>query len=554
MTVHREVWVGVAIAVLSSTASCGNGGSGASVDASTDGSSAADAKVGTTRDAGDGSVVSPAISDLVVTPNPNSVLSATLTFTTNVPTTASVLVTNTSDGGAANSFTIGPTTTPATSYSLHVLGMRAQSHFVISVNARDAASRLATGATTFTTGALPAVIPPITVVTNDPTKTSPGFTLMPIWRWDGSIASMDPARSPIVAVDAEGQVVWYYVPGAYVLATKKLPNGDIVFIAGDQGWTEIDMMGGVVRSYTAAQMGLDSLHHDITLEASSDFLGLTSELRTISGYPTPDGGTAAYAVVGDVVLEFDADGGILNRWHEFDMLDPMRKGNVSQFNGPLWNTVYPDAGSTKDWTHTNTVFPDDRDGTIIVSSRTQSWIIKFNRNDGGKPTIVWRLGEGGDFALTNANETFQYGQHAVNLLANGNLMMFDDGNARPAADGGVNPFSRALEYSIDTTKMTATIVWQYEETPAFFSPFLGSSYLLPNGNVLICAGGLFDDLSKATANPTNIKYARIMEVTHDPVPTKVLEYTIRQELGSDPSDPTFSGYSVFRAIRIPSLY
>jgi arylsulfate sulfotransferase len=257
--------------------------------------------------------------------------------------------------------------------------------------------------------------------------------------------------------------------------------------------------------------------------------------------------------VGDAVVEFDPDGGVLNQWHAFDVLDPMREGDQGEFNNPYWIERYPEAGALKDWTHSNAVVPDDRDGTIVVSSRTQNWVWKFNRNDGGTPTVVWKLGQGGDFTLTNANETFQYGQHGLNILPNGNLMMFDNGNNRPAADGGINPFSRALEYSLDTTNMTATIVWQYQESPPFYAPFLGSSYLLDNGDVLLCAS-LVDDPTQQAPSPTNLKYARIMEVTHDAAPTKVLEYEIRQELGSVPSDATFSGYSVYRATRVPSLY
>jgi hypothetical protein len=565
MKVYRAACWAAALAALSWTLpwtlpwtlGCGSSGNGST----SGGDGGRDAVSSTMADAtqdGPGGVL--VISNLVITPNPKSILSATLSFTTNVPTTASVQVTNTSDGGASNSFTIGPTTAPTTTYSLMVLGMRAQSSFVLTVTAKDSASHVAMATTTFTTGSLPSFIPPIKVVTNDPTKTSPGFTLLSIWQWDGVISNLDPAFSPLVALDAEGQVVWYYLDTTATGADapncpKKLANGDLVYLIGEDGWAEIDMMGNTVRSYTAASMGLDTVHHEISPELSSDYLSLSTELRKISGYPTADGGTATYPIVGDVIAEFNpGDGGVLNRWHAFDILNPMREGAVNAFNFPFWNGRYADAGSTKDWSHGNGVFPDNRDGTIVFSSRTQSWIVKFNRNDGGTASVVWRLGAGGDFMLTNANETFQYGQHGVNLLSNGHLMMFDNGNNRPAADGGVNLFSRALEYSLDTTAMTATIVWQYAESPPIFSQFIGSSFLLDNGDVLLCYGGLVDDLSLPLENPKSLKYARVMEVTHDASPTKVLEYEVRAELNSKPSTPTFAGYSVYRATRLTSLY
>ncbi len=144
----------------------------------------------------------------------------------------------------------------------------------------------------------------------------------------------------------------------------------------------------------------------------------------------------------------------------------------------------------------------------------------------------------------------------MNVLPNGHLLMMDNGNERPAPDGGVLAvaFSRALEYSLDTTNTQATIVWQYQETPELFTPFVGNAQLLPNGNVLVCFGGLMDNVASTVSDPTNLKWARIVEVTHDAVPAKVADFDIRQELDSVPSVPAFSGYTVYRATRIPSLY
>ncbi len=548
---------------------------------------------------GPGEAARPLISALRIVANPNNVLSATLTFTTNVPTTTSVRVTNTSEGGADNTFSIGPTTQPVTSHSVDVLGMRATSRFEMKITATDQDSNVATSTATFVTPALPAALAPITVVTNDPTKTSPGFTLFTVWRWDFTpIANIDSSIAQILALDAQGHVVWYYLPAnprpdSYPSAPEKLHNGDLVFVTGDGGWTEIDEMGNVIRAYTGPKItaGRDvaprgvlgslasaiatewrqlfgpkeavahpalmdiALHHEITPEANDTrYLSLSTELRRVPGFPTAGGATTTFPVVGDVIAEFDPNGHVLHQWSAFDMLDPHREGNTTFFNTPFWNGRYRDVGPTKDWTHGNSVIEDTRDGTIVTSSRTQNWVYKFARAEGAAPRVVWRLGEGGDFALTNGNDTFQYGQHAISILPNGHLMMFDNGDNRPLVPGGPTvPYSRALEFSLDTTKMQATIAWQYEETPPFYSQFLGSSYLLPNGNVLVCDGG--ETVTSALpTDPANLKFARIMEVTHDAKPTKVLEYDIREELHSHPANPNFSGYSVYRATRIPSLY
>jgi hypothetical protein len=52
----------------------------------------------------------------------------------------------------------------------------------------------------------------------------------------------------------------------------------------------------------------------------------------------------------------------------------------------------------------------------------------------------------------------------------------------------------------------------------------------------------------------NRKFARVMEVTHTTPAAKVAEFDVDVPFGAYPQDPTFSGFSVYRAVRIPSLY
>ncbi len=504
----------------------------------------------------------PAIANLMLEANPNNLLSGTLTFTTDQPTTDQVQVVNLEDGGASNSFSIPLAgMTPTTFHRIPVLGLRASSRFRIDVETTSAVSRKATASLAYTTGALPPAIPPISVVTNDKTRTSPGYTMMDLWLWDATqpFATPDPSRSSVIIVDADGEVVWYAMSPACCTPTdaRKLPNGDITFLgwgrnSGQAVWEEIDMMGNVVFDVSANEMGLDFISHEIFPEPGTEnFLSLTPQLRSIPGYPTADGGTTTYAVVGDAVVEVGADASVIHEWSTFDMFDPHYEGTRSEFNFPTWNFLYADAGKPKDWTHGNSVVVDPASNDIVASSRTLSWIFKFDRNDGGPPRLLWRLGPGGDFALTNANDGFQYNQHCATVLPNGNIMAFDDGDGRPNDAGFAGLYSRAVEFSLDTTKMQATIVWQYRESPPFYSPYVGSSYLLPNGNVLVDDGADLADHLGQTDDPTNLKYARIMEVTHDPVPTKVMEFDVNPPLTWQAN---FSGFWVYRAKRIPSLY
>lgn len=527
-------------------------------DASVDTASDASGLLDTSESSPSWDGANPIISGLAIVPNPNSALSAVLTFTTNEPTTDHVQVTNIGDAGADNSFVVPlGGVAPSTLHTINLIGMRASSPFRIDIATTDGSARSASGSLRYTTGALPATIPPITLVTNDKSRTSPGYTMMDLWLWDASqpFSKLDPTRSAIVIVDADAQVVWYAMGPTccYPMDPEKLANGDIVFVgSGTQAiWEEIDPMGTIVRQGSAASMGVDFLSHEIFPEGDGSYLSLAPSVRDVSGYPTADGGTTTLHVVGDSIVEFDPDGRLLNQWSTFDMFDPHYEGTPSMFNAARWNFLYPDAGATKDWTHGNAVIVDPTSGDLVASSRTLSWIFKFSRNDGGAPQLLWRLGPNGDFTLTNANDGFQYNQHCPTILANGNILAFDDGDARPNDAGAAGLYSRAVEFSLDTTRMQATIVWQYRESPSLYSNYVGSAYLLPNGNVLIDDGAEQADRSGTFNDPTNLKFARIMEVTHDPSPTKVMEFDINPPLTWQPN---YSGFWVYRAKRIPSLY
>ena len=271
------------------------------------------------------------------------------------------------------------------------------------------------------------------------------------------------------------------------------------------------------------------------------------------------------AVVGDRLAEFGFDGGLLGAWSNFDMapaFSPYVKGFAEAFDQGFWDGLYPQAvaqyGSTKDWTHANAASIDPADGNIVASSRTQSWIYKIARTGGGAdaggPKVLWRLGPGGDFKLSPAGDGFAYGQHGAYVTAAGTIMCLDDGYGRPV-QGVTQPWSRAVEFQLDTGTMTASEAWQYREPGAgFYSQDFGSSYVLPNGDVLVDDGGELDERQGLMVDASNLKSARILEVTHTTPSTKVAEFDIHVPIGGLPADPSFSGFSVYRAQRFVSLY
>ena len=97
-------------------------------------------------------------------------------------------------------------------------------------------------------------------------------------------------------------------------------------------------------------------------------------------------------------------------------------------------------------------------------------------------------GPGSDFSFPNSGDKF-YGQHTARQLSNGNILLFDNGFFRPAAEGG--QYSRALELELDTEQMTATKVWEYRHDPDLFALCCSSVTRLDNGNTVIVFGSDF---------------------------------------------------------------
>jgi len=128
-----------------------------------------------------------------------------------------------------------------------------------------------------------------------------------------------------------------------------------------------------------------------------------------------------------------------------------------------------------DWAHSNTgtVINDNISGKKDQRFRKGNVIFSFSEIDtigvidqeSGK--IVWAWGPG------NIE-----GQHSPEMLASGNILIFDNG------------YGRGWSRVIEVNPITEKIVWEYHSTPKkdFYSEEVSNVQRLPNGNTLICEG------------------------------------------------------------------
>src|SRR5262249_12842500 len=172
------------------------------------------------------------------------------------------------------------------------------------------------------------------------------------------------------------------------------------------------------------------------------------------------------------------------------------------------------------------------DGNLVLSVRHQDWVIKVDyRNGAGDGHVVWRLGQGGDFAVNSAdpNPWFSH-QHNAHYLDDHTLILFDNGNARRASDPTAH--NRGQVWTLDEASMTATPVLNADLGD--YSDRFGSAQRLTNGNYWFTSGALGQ-------GPPPSQFGRTIEVLPDGTKTYVLE-----------TDPV--GVLVYRSYRTRTLY
>lgn len=453
-------------------------------------------------------------------------LTAQLTLTTSRPTRVSIAITD-----AERSFTI---TRPAlgTAHTLPVLGFRADTvHAVVVTATAEDGEAITAAALEVVTAPLPAGFPVFTTDRVVPAQIEPGLTLTGI-------------RSYVVAVDDLGTVVWFVDTGRGPSDIRQLPSGNLLVSYRDlTGGAEIDVSGNVLRQWHTSNtsaglpgsvaVATDSFHHELGVLASGDLFTLSSERRTFTGYPTseidPTPQTEPQDVIGDVALVFAPDGTILHEWSLFDILDPHRLAYNSF--GTFWSSFYAPSGAI-DWSHGNALIPDPSDGGYLISLRHQDAVIKLDA--GGD--LVWILGTHDNWSaafapylLTPVGAPFawQFHQHAPKILPNGNILLFDNGNYRvsPPTTPPATNYSRAVEYTVDATRMEVEQVWEYDAGGTIFATATGDVDVGPvTGNIITTFG---------TAR-------RIVEVTYTDPAVVVFEL--------------FADDTIYRAERVTSLY
>jgi len=451
----------------------------------------------------------------------------------------------------------------ATAFREPIVGLKPDTEYTLSISLTTEQGSMSAGLLVWSTPPLPADFPPIDVPISDAAHMEPGFTEFNVWSGPDDF-EID--RYPLLIVDPEGVVRWYYDGYRVFDDHRRLANGNYLFTPDECVLMEVDILGNLVRSWYSANhpgecdvpegsvpVAIDSVHHEMTMLPDGDLLVLSTEGRWVDDFPTseddPNAPTERAYVVGGVLVRFTADGEIVERISLMDLLDPTRIGRNSLTEAYPWEVVTAygerEGVTARDWDHPNALVYEESSDSYYVSLRHQDAVIKVRRSD---PSLTWILGTPSNWRSPWTEKLLSpvgalewpYHQHAVQVTAAG-IGMYDNGNYRAAAfETPGTEYSRAVRFAVDEAAMTVEQVWSYGAPSGddfFFSSAMGDADWLPaTGNVLLTNAVLATD-------PFDRIYSQILEVAPDG--------TRRFEL--DVQGGARSMYLMHRGGRVPDL-
>lgn len=224
-------------------------------------------------------------------------------------------------------------------------------------------------------------------------------------------------------------------------------NGDLLAIYEGFGIIKLDKHSNLIWAVH------NGCHHDIYVTPDSLIYVLTHEVSKA----TDIGGHGK--VSEDFISILDHDGNELRRVSVHKALRESDYASYLQRAYPIVDVFHTNTLQVLDGTSAGSshVF---RKGNVLTSMRNLDVVAVI---DMVEEEVVWALS-----GLWRA-------QHEPTLLANGNMLVFDN-----VGHGGM---SKVIEFD----PLTQEIVWSYEGTPenGFYTQASGAAHRLPNGNTLI---------------------------------------------------------------------
>jgi len=341
------------------------------------------------------------------------------------------------------------------------------------------------------TPSLISALPEITINTANRSQMAEGMTLVNYYGHDTEIHPFRP-----FIFDSYGEIRWYLNFKEHPILNNlhfdngphRLENGNFYFGNNEpDAIYEVDLFGNIINTWNMPGF---SFHHEVLEKPNGNFIVLVDKHGA--------------STIEDYIIEIDRSANeIINIWDLNESLDNTRTALTTD---------------AEDWIHVNGVSYDASDDTIVISGRTQG-VVKLNAAN----EVVWIMAPHADWETSgNGKDLTQYllqpldasgaaitdlsildgtqnhsdfewnwYQHAVKVLADGSIILFDNGDNRNYT--GFGPYSRAVQYKIDETNGTIQQVWEYgkERGEETYSRIVSDvDYLEANNHMLFSPGAI----------------------------------------------------------------
>ena len=283
-------------------------------------------------------------------------------------------------------------------------------------------------------------------------------------------------------MDMDGAILHQWVaPRGDDHTTKKMKTKDVRGWHGFKVFPNGDLVG-LHRGHCIERLDWDSnlrwrthlrVHHDLDIDSEGRIYTLTNRRMTLEVH---DG--TPISIIDDEIAILDAnDGRMLERVSlapffassiPGERIAAIRRFEERDPSTPTTKEQRVLETNTRDVFHTNTIEIIRRDlpgvakaGDIMLSVRELDLVAILDLE---QRRIVWSWGPG---------EVLR--QHHPTVLPNGNILIFD------------NRLGEKYSRIIELEPLRKTIVWEYRGDPpsSFNSGYRGSSFRMPNGNVLV---------------------------------------------------------------------
>jgi hypothetical protein len=266
-------------------------------------------------------------------------------------------------------------------------------------------------------------------------------------------------------------------------------------------------------------------HHDVEYDpVNNTFLVLQDYIRQINGTQ----------ILFAKIVELNATGSAIWSWDTYDHI-PLSEAD------PFNITAVVNGTTVVDFTHSNALDWDYNNSIVYLNLRHTNTFYKINQTDGN---LIWACGEYGNFTLLEANGTqtksLWYHSHATKQLAPDVFTMFDNDFHNETNPNDCH--SRMIEVTLNEQNMTAWVSWSWAAPKQYWTPYIGDTVRLPNGDRLGTFGSQTHYFNESQPWDFNDTGAVLIEV--DPGGNVVRTFTF----------PT--GWGIYRAepLKYPSSY